>query len=68
MLQKCFGQSTLSITQVFEWHKAFSENRRVSIREIAEGQTVNKEYYLAVLRRLRGAIRRKRLDLWTDNS
>ncbi|KYN35073.1 hypothetical protein ALC56_10593 [Trachymyrmex septentrionalis] len=27
MLQKCFGESTLSRTQVFEWHKAFSEGR-----------------------------------------
>ena len=35
---------------------------------IPEGQTVNKEYYLAVLRRLRGAIRRKRPDLLADNS
>ena len=25
MLQKCFGESTLSIMQVFEWHEAFSE-------------------------------------------
>ena len=29
MLHKCFGQSTLSRTQVFEWHKAFSEGREV---------------------------------------
>ena len=29
---------------------------------------VNKEYYLAALRRLREAIRRKRSDLWADNS
>ena len=29
MLQKCFGESTLSRTQVFEWHKAFSEGRGV---------------------------------------
>ena len=29
MLQKCFGKSTLSRTQVFEWHKAFSEGREV---------------------------------------
>ena len=29
MLQKCFGESTLSRTQVFEWHKAFSESREV---------------------------------------
>ena len=35
---------------------------------VPEGQTVNKEYYLAVLRRLREAIRRKRPDLWADNS
>ena len=35
---------------------------------VPEGQTVNKEYYLAVLRRLREAIRRKRPDLWAENS
>ena len=35
---------------------------------VPEGQTVNKEYYLAVLRRLRETIRRKRPDLWADNS
>ena len=29
MLQKCFGESTLSRTQVFEWHKALSEGREV---------------------------------------
>ena len=29
MLQKCFGESTLSRTQVFEWHKAFREGREV---------------------------------------
>ena len=29
MLQKCFGESTLSRTQVFEWHKAFSEGSEV---------------------------------------
>ena len=28
-LRKCFGESTLSRTQVFEWHKAFSEGREV---------------------------------------
>ena len=35
---------------------------------VPEGQTVNKEYYLAVLRHLREAIHRKRTDLWADNS
>ena len=29
MFQKCFGVSTLLSTQVFEWHKAFSESREV---------------------------------------
>ncbi|XP_053995846.1 uncharacterized protein LOC128885687 [Hylaeus anthracinus] len=29
MLQKCYGEYTLSRTQVFEWHKAFSEGREV---------------------------------------
>ena len=29
MLQKYFGESTLSRTQVFEWHKAFSEGREI---------------------------------------
>lgn len=32
------------------------------------GQTVNKEYYLAVMKRLRDAIRRKRPDLWANKS
>lgn len=32
------------------------------------GQTVNKEYYLGVMRRLRNAVRQKRPDLWKDNS
>ena len=35
---------------------------------VPEGQTVNKEYYLAVLRRLREALRHKRPDLRADNS
>ena len=30
-----------------------------------EGQTVTKEYYQDVLRRLRDAVRRKRPDMWT---
>jgi hypothetical protein len=32
------------------------------------GKTVNKEYYLEVMRRLCNAIRRKRPDLWVENS
>uniref|UniRef100_A0A182HWZ5 Mariner transposase n=1 Tax=Anopheles arabiensis TaxID=7173 RepID=A0A182HWZ5_ANOAR len=35
---------------------------------LPKGQTVNKEYYLSVMRRLRNSIRRKRPDLWKNNS
>nr|APL98296.1 truncated putative DD34D transposase [Bactrocera tryoni] len=35
---------------------------------VPTGQTVNKEYYLGVMRRLRDAIRRKRPSLWANNS
>jgi len=31
-------------------------------------QTVNKAYYLGVMRRLRNAVRQKRPDLWKDHS
>jgi len=34
---------------------------------LPEGQTVNKEYYLSIMRRLREKIRRKRLGLWKEN-
>ena len=34
---------------------------------LPEGQTVNKEYYLSVMKRLREQIRRKRADLWEKN-
>ncbi|XP_014091877.1 protein GVQW3 [Bactrocera oleae] len=37
-------------------------------RSKIKGQTVNKEYYLAVLRRLHEAICRERPDLWAENS
>ncbi len=35
---------------------------------LPDGQTVNKEYYLGVMRRLREAIRKKRPQLWQNNS
>lgn len=35
---------------------------------VPEGLTVNKEYYLAVLKRLREKIRQKRPELWINNS
>src|SRR5215469_16928823 len=33
-----------------------------------QGQTINKEYYRDVLRRLRDAVRRKRQDLWSTGN
>jgi len=35
---------------------------------LPEDQTVNKEYYLGVMKRLCEAVRQKRKDLWTNNS
>lgn len=35
---------------------------------LPEGQTVNKHYYLEVMKRLRNSVRRKRPDLWNNNS
>jgi hypothetical protein len=33
-----------------------------------EGQTINKEYYLEVIRHLRDVVRRKRPDLWASRN
>ena len=35
---------------------------------IPHGQTVNKEFYVAVLKRMREAVRRKRPQLWTNQN
>jgi len=35
---------------------------------IPHGQTINKEFYIAVLKRLREAVRQKRPELWTNQS
>ena len=35
---------------------------------VPEGQTINKDYYLEILRRLRDAVRRKRPDRWTGKN
>ncbi|XP_011263146.2 uncharacterized protein LOC105255530 [Camponotus floridanus] len=48
---------------------AFIDYRGVVHSEfLPPGQTVNKEYYLSVMRRLREAIRKKRPELWANNS
>ena len=47
----------------------FFDSRGIVHHEYApEGQIINKEYYLEVLRRLRGAVRRKRPDMWTGKN
>lgn len=90
MLQKAFGDSTMSQKNVYKWYKDFKEGRKrvddlersgrpststdeQHVNEIKElvlknRQTVNKEYYLSVMRRLREAIRKKRPELWANNS
>ncbi|KAG5333497.1 GVQW3 protein, partial [Acromyrmex heyeri] len=83
MLQKCYGDDTLSKTQ---WYERFKSGReaveddarpgRPSTSKTDEnvdegrtkGQTVNKEYYLGVMKRLCEAIRKKRSALWGNNS
>ncbi|XP_078050780.1 histone-lysine N-methyltransferase SETMAR-like [Augochlora pura] len=35
---------------------------------LPQGRTVNKEYYLEVMRRLRESIRKKRPEVWKENS
>lgn len=45
----------------------FFDSKGVVHHEFApEGQTVNKEYYLGVLKRLRDAVRRKRPEKWSS--
>jgi len=47
----------------------FFESRGVVLHGYAlQGQNINKEYNLEVLRRLRGAVRRKRPDLWATGT
>ena len=47
----------------------FFDSRGVVHHEYApKGQTINKEYYLEVLRRLRNAVRRKRPNMWTGKN
>ena len=46
---------------------AFFDSERIVHHEYAhDGQTINKEFYLEVLRRLRESVRRKRREKWRD--
>ncbi|GBM12661.1 hypothetical protein AVEN_46148-1 [Araneus ventricosus] len=55
MLKKAYGNDAMKKTAVCEWHKG------------KVGQTINKELYLEILKRLRDAIRRKRSEKWEIN-
>ena len=47
----------------------FFDSRGIVHHEyVPEGQTINTEYYLQVLRRLREAVRRKRPDMWAEKN
>ena len=58
------SQSNMKVMLVvfFDWQGA------IHYEFVTCGQTVNKEFYVAVLKRLREAIRRKRPQLWTNQS
>ncbi|GBO18478.1 hypothetical protein AVEN_231257-1 [Araneus ventricosus] len=45
----------------------FDDDSVIHYEFIPEGQTVNKELYLEILKRLRDAIRRKRPEKWATN-
>ena len=78
MLQTAFRPSCMNRASVFEWHKRFKEGResvrddekcgrvRKSVHQnwVPTGQSVNKEYYVEVLREFRKRFRRKRPALF----
>lgn len=86
MLQKAFGESTLSKTRVYEWYSSFKNGREVvedlnrsgrpstssteeNIDSVKKMVLENRRLSLRkVMRRLREQVRRKRPELWRDNS
>jgi hypothetical protein len=40
----------------------------VICKNVPRGETVNKEFYVNVMKRLRAAVRRKRPEAWTNNT
>ncbi|KAG5340412.1 MOS1T transposase, partial [Acromyrmex heyeri] len=67
MCQKAYGDGALSQARVFAWHRMFKEGRESVQDEPRAGRSTS-QYYLGVMRRLRDAVRRKRPELWADNS
>ena len=47
---------------------AFLIGRVLFIEFVPRGETVNKEFYLKVMKRLREAVRRKRPEAWTNKT
>jgi len=78
MLEKAYGDSVISRTRAFEWYRVYKIKVLLTvffnIRGVVHseflpvGQTVNKQYYLGVMKRLRESICRKRPELWQNNS
>ena len=57
-----FDQMSDLLTVFFDYHGLVHQ------KFLPQGYTVNKEYYLEVMRRLGKAIRKKRPELWKNNS
>lgn len=67
LLSKEFVLNLILITIFLVWkilRKCFGK----SCMDRANGETVNKEYYLGLMRHLRESVRLKRSDLWQENS
>ena len=81
-IQTAFGDDALDVTRIKEWYNrfkvrsnikmmltAFSQSRGVVHHEYApQGQTITKEYYRNVPRRIRDAVRRRRTELWSTGN
>ena len=75
LLLQAYGEDAMGRTQVFDWFRRFKEGRSktkvillvffysegiVHHEYASDGQTINREFYLEVLRPLRDSDRRKR--------
>ena len=81
LLQQAHSEDAMGRTQVFDWFRRFKEGRnKTEVMLLAffysegivhheytpDGQTINKEFYLEVLRRLRESVHRKQPEKWRD--
>ena len=63
-VQKSQGRKNVKVLLIV----FFDCNGIVHHEFLPQGRTVNKEYYLEIIRRLREAIRQKRTELWKNQS